>query len=760
MSEKNLPIKLVLQKETDTLANPPGGSTKFFSDVTPELKNEIASQFEGVLSYYDDVFSENTLLPAVGKVTVIPDAIAKSHRPNDLCKDCPIIGNAELGTFYIKVKKDTIQETIRRIHTQTSQKFQANLTTISEITPITEAEKITPALKEIHLQGDFDRVKTRIKIKLFDFDDDFDNSIIWNYVMNKLSEYGFSESHEVIAYNDEIKFIKVSVNSFADIDRISSINGVKTVDFFQEYSMPIASYSESILQDIQDERYEESTIQIGIIDGGISENNQFLAPYIAHREVYVSPPYQNLRHGTFVASCIQYGNQLNSIPARDNRKFKFVDIVAIPNSDPKAGPTDSISEDELMEILVEVMEKYSPTTKIWNLSLGIPNMICSGSMSDLGVFLDYLQDKYHVQFFVSSGNLTKPLRQWPPQPELGDIDRIISPADSIRAITVGSIALNDSAESIVKADEPSPFSRRGPGANYVVKPEVVDYGGNICANYHYDGIGIKGLDINGNIVEGVGTSYSTPRVLQKFASVYDEMQTSDLLLTKALLIHSARMSSRHFFDNSTENLKYYGFGMPDVDAQSILLCSKDEVTLVFKQKILPGTHLELFNFPYPSSLIRHGKCYGEIGMTLVYNPLLDEKYGMEYCRANVDASFGIYKTGRNGNLEYKGCVPLECTWDEKYERFRVENGFKWSPVKSYYRKIRNGIDAGDGWKIRINMNPRNETLIAEQEFVLIITIKDPNGNDIYSEVINGLRERGYVTNNLEIKQKVRIQNTK
>ena len=97
----------------------------------------------------------------------------------------------------------------------------------------------------------------------------------------------------------------------------------------------------------------------------------------------------------------------------------------------------------------------------------------------------------------------------------------------------------------------------------------------------------------------------------------------------------------------------------------------------------------------------------------------------------------------------------ESTWDEKFEKARVENGFKWSPIKSYYRKISKGIQIGDGWKIRIDMNPRNEITVPAQEFVLIITIKGPEGVDIYSEVINGLRERGYVTNNLETRQQVR-----
>lgn len=35
------------------------------------------------------------------------------------------------------------------------------------------------------------------------------------------------------------------------------------------------------------------------------------------------------------------------------------------------------------------------------------------------------------------------------------------------------------------------------------------------------------------------------------------------------------------------------------------------------------------------------------------------------------------------------------------------------------------------------MNPRNGFIAPPQEFVLIVTIKDPLGNDIYSEVING-----------------------
>lgn len=756
MSEKNLPIKLVLQKASDTQKNQGGGSIKFFCDVTQELQNVITEKFEGVLSYYESVFQESELIPAVGKITVRPEAIAKSHKPNDLCRNCPIIGSEDLGEIYIKVSKKGIEDTLKLIQNPPSERFCANMTAITDIEPITANEKISTDLSYISSEGCFDAVRKKIKIKFFDFDDDFDNIQSTEYVLRKISEFGFADKHELITYGDRIKFIKIEVQSYDDVIKLAGINGVKSIDFFQEYSLPLTDHASINLQALLGSGELDSDVTIGIIDGGISDDNSFLKPYVVAREEYVSKSYQNHSHATFIASTIQFGNELNGIDTAEKQRFSFVDVIAIPNGDSEVGPTDSIGEEELMEIIEEVMEKHSGTTKIWNLSLGIESKVCTGSMSDLGIFLDYIQDKYQVQIFVSSGNLnTLPLREWPPQSSLGERDRIISPADSVRAITVGSVALYDSDDSIVKAMQPSPFSRRGPGANYTMKPDVVDYGGNLSRTLHIDGLGMKGLDVHGNIIEGNGTSYSTPRAVQKFASIYDEMAEKDILLAKAMLIHSARMNSRDLLEQNQDNIKYYGFGMPSVSVQDILQCSEDEVTLVFRQKVTQGSHLEMYDFPYPKSLIRDGKYFGEIGMTLAYNPILDDRYGREYCRTNIDVSFGVYRVGNNGKTNFSGCVPLESTWDEKFEKARVENGFKWSPIKSYYRKISRGIQIGDGWKIRIDMNPRNEITVPAQEFVLIITIKDPKGEDIYSEVVNGLRERGYVTSNLETRQQIR-----
>ena len=42
--------------------------------------------------------------------------------------------------------------------------------------------------------------------------------------------------------DNQIKYIKIQANSYEDVENIARINGVKSVDFFQEYSLPLTDY--------------------------------------------------------------------------------------------------------------------------------------------------------------------------------------------------------------------------------------------------------------------------------------------------------------------------------------------------------------------------------------------------------------------------------------------------------------------------------------------------------------------------------------
>ena len=123
MSENNLPIKLVIPKADDFTNNTAGGRIRFFGEMTEDLITEITDKFESLLSFYSDFFHESESTPAVGKIIVKSEAIAKSYKPTDLCRNCPIIGSGDLDEIYIKVNEKNIRETIEMVKNPPTQKF-------------------------------------------------------------------------------------------------------------------------------------------------------------------------------------------------------------------------------------------------------------------------------------------------------------------------------------------------------------------------------------------------------------------------------------------------------------------------------------------------------------------------------------------------------------------------------------------------------------------------------------------------------------
>jgi hypothetical protein len=303
---------------------------------------------------------------------------------------------------------------------------------------------------------------------------------------------------------------------------------------------------------------------------------------------------------------------------------------------------------------------------------------------------------------------------------------------------------------------PSPFSRKGPGANFLIKPDVVYYGGNCMNDMRCEGTGVVSFDITGNIIEGVGTSYAAPAVSAIYASLRSGIvEERSREFSKAFFIHSARVPEQAQKDAKDFN-KYYGYGIPSDSLEDILTCTDSDVTLVFSGALYNGAFIEFNDFPFPKSLYRNEKCYGDIRMTLVYTPQVDASFGQEYCRTNIDAHFGTYDyIDEEGRVKGFGSeVPVVKKWDEKYEKFRVTHGFKWNPIKSYARSITRGI-ARKPWRLMIDSVARLGENYEGQEFVLFITISDPKKRPIYNEVIQALRERGYYYSEIKIQNRVR-----
>jgi serine protease AprX len=752
MNEKNrLPIQVVIPRETDYTANPQGGSKKYLEPFTPEIQYNIATQCHNLQMALQSSFLQFPSTPCIGKVVMKEKAIAKSHKPIALFKSntCPIVGAEKLDEVLIKITQEGLKHLISTVNQASSEDVKINMTKIQEIREYSLAEKI-----DIQGLESLDSLDQPIKVRLFSFDDATDNE----YYTLGFEEYAKQLGLNVtkLNYGKKLCLYKLHCSKKEILRKVVAYPGVHKVSFFPQYTCEFPNiaqakrYIGNLPMPIDNEEYPI----IGIIDSGIIPGHKFLEPWIYKREVFVAKDYRNYEHGTFVAGIIEFGGMINS-NAQNHQHYKILDVVAFPNNDRRKGPTDSLTEENLINILHDIISRYHDKVKVWNMSLGTCQL-CMDTISDFAIALDDIQDTYDVDIVLAAGNYTNPpLRKWPPIDDLQDRDRVTTPADSVRAITVGSVA-NVGIDGYVDRDMPSPFSRKGPGANFLIKPDVVYYGGNCNSNLRCEGTGVVSFDIAGNLAEGIGTSYSAPAITSIYATLrYGIVEERSREFSKAFLIHSASIPEKAKVDAKDYD-RFFGYGMPMQNIEEILTCTNSEATLVFAGTLYDGSFIELNDFPFPKSLFRNGKCYGDIKMTLAYTPKVDASFGQEYCRANIDAHFGTYDyIDEEGHvIGFSSKVPLEKKWDEKFEKAQVEHGFKWNPIKSYSRSINNGI-ALKPWRLMVDSVARLGENCDGQEFVLFITISDPNHNDIYSEIIQALRERGYYHYDVKVHNKIR-----
>lgn len=573
MKEK-LPIIMVAQRPEDSKTNISSGRVVFLEPFTEKLRNNIFSQCEEIKKNIGKI--EEKEIPCIGKVVMKEKAIAKTHKPNNLFNDntCPMVGGGKLNEIYVKITPEGINNLEKEIKNTRAQNKQAEMTKIEKIEMYTSEDVLKINLKKI---------EGPLKIKLFDYKDDKQNEKNKEIFLKKIKELGIDNQISKLYSYKTMEVYSLKCNDINKIKQLSNYQGIKSIDMFQKYSMSnpkikkLEKMDYSFPKPIEGREYPI----VGLIDSGISENNKEILPWIYKKEELIPKEYQNNSHATFIGGVMLFGEKLNfDIADVREPNFKILDVVAIPNADEEYGPTDEMTEDVFLEGLENIMKKYSDKVKVWNLSLGT-NTEVGDVISDFAIELDRIQDEYQVQIFIAAGNFEEAIRKWPT--DILYNDRITTPADSVRGITVGSIALDKGAVDI---NEPSPFSRIGPGANYINKPDVVDYGGNINEDGSISGCGIVSFDTEGNYIEGVGTSYSTPFVTIKYQNIIDTINNENSLeLSKALLIHSCVNPITKGQEIGNEEAKYFGFGIPEKDLDEVLKCDNSKVTIIIQGKI-------------------------------------------------------------------------------------------------------------------------------------------------------------------------------
>lgn len=750
--------------QEDYEKKPGGGSKdpKKFNPVTPQRRAELRDKILKIRGLYQKNFRAYPDVPCVARVRLHEDALAKSHRPLQVFKasTCPIIGSGDFGELFIQVSDQGLGKLAQDIMTTQAKKAVANISTIDDISPYSGNDVIIQ--KDLVTNNISDN--RPVKIQLFKMSmNHFNNQVSRNFIKH-LASCGAHLEQE-IQYSRDVIIYQVICENETQLEEISTFGAIRKIAVFPRYKlsrlslhrMPGSSSSFPTPQPGQ-----EYPI-VGLIDSGIPQGHVHLEPWIENRENFVPAAYQNQGHASFIGGIMAFGDALSTYNHHQTgvRGVKILDIGVVPNDDPRYGPVDDISEDRLINILRDVIPRHKDKVKFWNLSLG-SSVVCNlNAFSDLAVAIDSIQSENGVTLAIASGNyLDNPQREWPPQTGIGDQDLICPPADSLRSLVVGAISQVDNPRTVVKKHEPSSFSRRGFGPNFIVKPDLVHFGGNCDHTLDPVNAGLISIDEKGHLVEANGTSFSTPYVTALLASVYQAFGGRlSLNLAKALVLHSCFHPHTGKLPDR-DAMKYYGYGLPK-DLNAILMATRSTGTLIYENRVVDGSLIKIKDFPFPSCMIRDGKCYGDIWMTLVYDPPLNNNYGLEYCRVNLDTGLGRFshevdeETGEvkerfNSEVPYQ---PLrkKGELEQLYERKLVEFGFKWSPVKRYYKHLK-GMKYKP-WGLEVTMNARaEEQTVSPQSFALLISFHDPKGGDVHGELMK-IIDRPRVE--LEVEERVR-----
>lgn len=736
---ERLPIKVVLTSKDDLIAPEAGGGpAKIFDEdkLTPELRETFVSQVNHIAEVFSDALSPELSLPVVARVILKKDAIAKSHRPTELFSEetCPIIGCEGFGSLLIQISRTGLKKL--------SEKFKKD--TNSANAAISTLVAIEPFKFELHHR--FDSKKKSFKLRLFDHGNDDLNEKIRSQLVDLTKIMGIPLPRK-LNYGTHLQVFELICEKDEQLCQLSNFVGTQSLNNFSEFEVESQAIPAGNMDTESFPLPDDDLPIVGLIDSGVSLNNPYLQAWIVDRDEEDIPSIdQDNSHGTFIAGLIVNGREFN----HGNNVFprsraRIVDVVAMPK-----GGTDEYT---LLETIRRVVPKY-PNVKIWNLSINATSSTCQDECFSLfAIALDEIQQQYGVTFINSAGNHTN-LRTWPPSKSLEDLDRISPPADTALGITVGSTAHLSHANSLVKQGEPSPFSRRGPGAAFLPKPEICHYGGNLDRRGTCSQLGIISLDCDGKLIENIGTSFAAPWV----STIMAHLRAGNISanLAKALLIHSAVLQGGPI---KHDDFIYKGFGVP-LDIDDISICQPWNATMIFEPQLQPiKRQFDRGGFPLPACLKNpNGSYHGELYVTLVYDPPLSPQAGSEYCQVNVDVSIGRRSgTTNSGRPQHRGEIKLQPE-DVKnlFESTQITHGFKWSPVKVYktsFQRLK-----GDEWGLRLEILYRDHAGIKRQpqNVALLVTIADPDRKSpVYNEVVQLLNQRGWVSENLNLSSRIR-----
>lgn len=352
-----------------------------------------------------------------------------------------------------------------------------------------------------------------------------------------------------------------------------------------------------------------------------------------------------------------------------NSAAAFIASARITNDD---GELDTPYEDDdgvhrvlqarlLSNVLKDVVNHFRPLgVRIFVLSFNIVGHIWSQATRRLvprnswvARTIDQLSREHDVVFVTITGNISpadvKDLladRRYPDYLR-NPVAKLLDPGHAALAVTVGSIAHSSRvvvapAIPIARENQPSPFTRTGPGFDDSVKPDFVERGGNLVRDpqlgiLHNAGTNVvmASNQLTPPLQHSHGTSFAAPRVANHLAVIARELrpvvpQPSAPLL-RAFLALSAELPSDSPLRTQDELLNTVGYGLPD--GTRATNCAGHSVVLFFEGS-LKADQVALFRVPVPDEIKESGRARKRIVVAVTTAPPVQPWGVGEYLGAN------------------------------------------------------------------------------------------------------------------------------
>lgn len=778
----------------------PRDDSKQFSKVQLYKLTSIKDDFHKEKDRLKPFFEPNLIFKLELKQKVEEQSFIEFLKRNGV----RVIAPSPSGTGYwvILAEDEDMTELTRRLLEYGEKEKYKEFHAIDSFDNIPPEEKIGDHLKQFPLQ---EGQETYLDIEIWRMENSRLEGFLEGFRSLIASQNGIV-TDQVISENLCLLRVKITPMTFHEIIQLREITRVdRPPKPYITFSMLSIPYEELTVGPPP----SENAVAIAVLDSGILSNHPLIENSIADQKAFAllhsdkivpDKPSDDVGHGTKVSGVALYGDIKECIQNKSFNPQLWILSAKIMYSEenPITGEIESkYDESELLEHQLEKAVtwaiNYYPNCKIINISVGnkYNKMFGNKRQFPLATLIDDLSNKLNVIFVVSSGNISPDVlsTSYPDSYpnylfEGNEGTKIIDPASSAYAITVGSItqefgpynrATGQLSFSPAQTHYPSPFSCAGPGYKEMIKPELVEEGGNIIYTpsdvSKLPNIGGELILLNPSwITDGRlftvdhGTSFSAPKVAHHIGILCNSFPNYSPNLIKALLLVAAdipddrpdALSGISYNSSDSELMKLfnvYGYGIPDVIKS--LSSESNRVLLLAENKIkLDSIHLYYFHLPKEFIDFTGER---QLAVSLVYNPPI-RRNRIDYMGVNIEYHLFANSTIDEIKSNYKSIQISADSEDIVPEQLKLrkidlhpgvrtrKRGIHQKGIRTYL--IKPQIDVTK--PIVLSVVAQNKWISDVeylQEYAVVLMVKHRANIDLYNQI----------KHQVEIEQRVRIR---